>query len=147
MTDERVRTQATFQIGEVATRVGLSQRTIRHYDDLGIIKPSARTAGGFRLYTESDVQRFLLIKPFKSLGVGLEEARALTGALDVLEGTSATPEQREHARASLQRISTLIAERRAELEEALGASIRTVTHIDALLGVAPAPVLVGAAAD
>ncbi|MEZ5263389.1 MAG: MerR family transcriptional regulator [Acidimicrobiales bacterium] len=74
MTDERVRTQATFQIGEVATRVGLSQRTIRHYDDLGIIKPSARTAGGFRLYTESDVQRFLLIKPFKSLGVGLEEA-------------------------------------------------------------------------
>lgn len=147
MTDERVRVQATFQIGEVATRVGLSQRTIRHYDDLGIIKPSARTAGGFRLYTESDVQRFLLIKPFKSLGVGLEDARALTGALDVLEGTSSTSEEREHARSSLERISRLIAERRAELEEALGASVRTVTHIDALLGVAPPAVLVGAAAD
>ena len=46
-----------MQIGEAAERVGLSIRTIRHYEEVGLIVPSARSGGGFRLYTEPDLAR------------------------------------------------------------------------------------------
>ena len=44
-----------MQIGQVAQKTELSIRTVRHYDDVGLVTPSARSAGGFRLYTETDV--------------------------------------------------------------------------------------------
>lgn len=66
--------QHRYHIGEFAERVQLSHRTIRHYDGLGIVKPSGRTPGGFRVYTDRDVRRFLLIKPFKPLDIGLADA-------------------------------------------------------------------------
>lgn len=130
MTDAPGReTPATFQIGEVAERIGLSQRTIRHYDDLGIVKPSARTAGGFRLYTDADVQRFLLIKPFKPLGIGLEMVRTLLEALDVL----ATGERDPHAEEVVEEVLKNVAARRAELDEALAASVNTVAALERAL--------------
>ncbi|CAM5727047.1 hypothetical protein SBADM41S_09163 [Streptomyces badius] len=46
-----------MQIGEVAARTELSLRTIRHYEETGLVVPSARSRGGFRLYTEYDVAR------------------------------------------------------------------------------------------
>lgn len=47
----------TMQIGEVAERTQLPLRTIRHYDEVGLVPPSARTEGGCRLYTEAAVER------------------------------------------------------------------------------------------
>lgn len=74
--------QDTHQIGEVAEGVGLSIRTIRHYDELGIVEPSGRTSGGFRLYTESDIQRLRLVKRLKPLQFSLEEILELLTLLD-----------------------------------------------------------------
>jgi DNA-binding transcriptional MerR regulator len=73
-----------MQIGEAADRVGLSIRTIRHYEDAGLIVPSARSEGGFRLYTESDLDRLAVVKRMKPLGFTLDEMRDLLGVLDVL---------------------------------------------------------------
>ena len=50
-------TTTTMHIGELAERTGLSLRTIRHYDDVGLLPAAARTDGGFRLYTEADCDR------------------------------------------------------------------------------------------
>jgi DNA-binding transcriptional MerR regulator len=50
-----------MQIGEAAERVGLSIRTIRHYEEAGLIVPSARSEGGFRLYTEADLDRLAVL--------------------------------------------------------------------------------------
>ena len=134
MSDEAGRAGlATYQIGEVASRIGLSQRTIRHYDDLGIVKPSARTAGGFRLYTQTDLDRFQLIKPFKPLGIGLDEARVVTGALAVLDDVASAPTAVELARAELRRVLALVATRQAELEEAFAASRATVERLQQAL--------------
>ncbi len=127
-------TETTYQIGEVAARVGLSQRSIRHYDDLGIVKPSARTAGGFRLYTQADVDRFLLIKPFKPLGIGLEEARTVTHSLALLDDPLAGEEDKATAREHLARIVRLVAERQSELEEAFAASKLTVAVLERVVG-------------
>lgn len=74
-----------MHIGEVAERVGLSLRTIRYYEEVGLINPSARTQGGFRLYADADATRLQLIKDMKPLGFSLDEMRDLLGVLDHLD--------------------------------------------------------------
>ena len=82
-----------MQIGEAAERVGLSIRTIRHYEDAGLVVPSARSEGGFRLYTEPDLDRLRVIKRMKPLSFTLEEMRDLLHILDGL--TTATGTERD----------------------------------------------------
>ncbi|MFJ3187633.1 MerR family transcriptional regulator [Streptomyces halstedii] len=74
-----------MQIGEVATRTELSLRTIRHYEETGLVIPSARSQGGFRLYTESDVARLMVIRRMKPLGFSLDEMRDLLEVTDRLD--------------------------------------------------------------
>jgi DNA-binding transcriptional MerR regulator len=74
-----------MQIGEAAERVGLSIRTIRHYEEVGLIVPSARSEGGFRLYTEPDLDRLAVVKRMKPLGFTLDEMRDLLAVLDALD--------------------------------------------------------------
>ncbi|WP_415363122.1 MerR family transcriptional regulator [Saccharothrix sp. BKS2] len=94
-----------MQIGEVAERTGLSLRTIRYYEEVGLVVPNARSQGGFRLYTEPDVDRLQVIKRMKPLGFQLEEVRELLGILDALPSPGDDPGEhldrlaRFHARA------------------------------------------------
>jgi MerR family copper efflux transcriptional regulator len=88
--DERT----TMQIGEVARRTELSVRTVRHYEDVGLLM---RTTGGFRLYTESDVDRLLVIRRMKPLGFTLSEMKELLDSLDVLDDRGASTTQRAAA--------------------------------------------------
>ncbi|MDW4911274.1 MerR family transcriptional regulator [Streptomyces sp. ADMS] len=80
-----------MQIGEVAERTGLSLRTIRHYEEVGLVIPSARSKGGFRLYTESDVERLMVIRRMKPLDFSLEEMRDLLDITDRLAATEKRP--------------------------------------------------------
>ena len=70
-----------MRIGAVSARTGLSLRTIRYYEEVGLVTPSARSQGGFRLYTEPDVARLNLIRRMKPLGFQLDEMRELLGLL------------------------------------------------------------------
>lgn len=74
-----------LRIGEVADRVGVSLRTLRFYEEAELLVPAARTEGGFRLYTEDQVQRLELIVQMKPLGFTIDEKRRLLGAIDTLE--------------------------------------------------------------
>jgi DNA-binding transcriptional MerR regulator len=74
-----------MQIGEVAAQTGLSLRTIRYYEEVGLVTPSSRTIGGFRLYTETDVARLRLVKRMKPLEFSLEEMKGVLRVLDGLE--------------------------------------------------------------
>ncbi|MEV7106497.1 MerR family transcriptional regulator [Streptomyces atroolivaceus] len=74
-----------MQIGEVAARTELSLRTIRHYEETGLVTPSARSRGGFRLYTETDVQRLMTIRRMKPLGFTLDQMGDLLDATDRLD--------------------------------------------------------------
>ncbi len=67
-------------VGEVARHAGLSIRTLHHYDQLGLLHPSGRSSGGYRLYAPDDMVRLLQIQHLKSLGLNLDEVGA---ALDV----------------------------------------------------------------
>ncbi|MER7281114.1 MerR family transcriptional regulator [Dactylosporangium sp. NPDC000244] len=87
-----------MQIGEAAERVGLSIRTIRHYEEAGLVIPSARSEGGFRLYSEPDLARLAVVKRMKPLGFSLEEMRDL---LDILDSLAAEPAPAGEVRAAL----------------------------------------------
>ncbi|WP_282688871.1 MULTISPECIES: MerR family transcriptional regulator [unclassified Streptomyces] len=78
-----------MQIGEVAARTELSLRTIRHYEESGLVVPSARSRGGFRLYTETDVARLMVIRRMKPLGFALDQMRDLLDATDRLDADAA----------------------------------------------------------
>ena len=72
------------QIGEVAERTGLSLRTIRYYEEMRLVVPSGRTTGGFRLYTEHDIDRLELVKRLKILDLSLESTTDMLAARDLL---------------------------------------------------------------
>ncbi len=71
-----------LQIGEAAERVGLSLRTVRYWEEIGLVEPEARSKGGFRLYSESDLSRLLVVKAMKPLGLTLEEMREILELVD-----------------------------------------------------------------
>lgn len=81
------RDAVTMHIGELAEKTGLSLRTIRHYDEVGLLKPTGRTEGGFRLYTHDDLARLMLIRRMKPLGFSLGEMTELLRIVDTLGGT------------------------------------------------------------
>lgn len=83
----------TMHIGELAERTGLSLRTIRHYDDVGLLPATARTDGGFRVFSEDDFERLMVIKQMKPLGFSLEEMAEILALLAGPEG--AAPERSE----------------------------------------------------
>jgi len=107
-----------MQIGEVAHQTGLSLRTIRYYEEMGLVVPSARTSGGFRLYTDSDVARLQLIKRMKPLDFTLEETKELLVTLDDLE-TAESDSQREELVCRLQMFHEAAQARVAAVREQL----------------------------
>ncbi len=104
---------STMHIGELADRTGLSTRTVRHYDDVGLLHPTARTEGGFRLYSDDDLQRLLVIRRMKPLGYSLEQMAELLRILDGLQ-TAGGPE-RDRLQAELDAYVADTEERRAKL--------------------------------
>lgn len=75
----------TWKVGKLAEATGLSVRTLHHYDQIGLLTPSARTASGHRLYTEPDVARLHAIITLRDLKVPLPTiASLLDGEPDVL---------------------------------------------------------------
>lgn len=109
------------QIGEVAEAVGLSLRTIRYYDEVGVVPPSGRSAGGFRLYTDNDIERLLLVKQMKPLDFSLEEMRDLLQSRDRL-AEAVVGEEREQFIERLRMYAAIAQTRcetlRAQLESA-----------------------------
>ena len=77
--------EAYLQIGEVAERTGVTQRTLRFYEEKGLLRPPTRMDGGFRLYSEQDVKRVEHIRRLQDLlGVALAEIKEMVDAEEVL---------------------------------------------------------------
>ncbi len=103
------------QIGEVAARVGLSLRTVRYYEEVGLVVPSGRTDGGFRLYTDADIDRLAMVRQMKPLDFTLEEMRDLLEVRDDL----ANPRTGARRRAELVDRLTMYASAASERCDAL----------------------------
>lgn len=108
-----------LKVGELARRSGLTIRTLHHYDSLGLLRPSARSDAGYRLYDERDLARLHGIQALRSMGLGLAEIGEVLGhddsaALPALLARQITAldeqiERSHQLRARLQLLHTLLA--------------------------------------
>ena len=99
----------TYQPHEFAKRAGVTIRALHHYDRLGLLKPSGRTAAGYRLYTDRDLVRLEQIVALKFIGFPLSQIRDLLNRKD-LDVTAMLRQQRQ-----------IIAEKRDHLDRAIRA--------------------------
>jgi DNA-binding transcriptional MerR regulator len=81
-----------LRIGEVARASGLTVRALHHYDEIGLLVPSARSEAGYRLYSDADVRRLYRILALREMGFPLEEIAATL----VREGEDPRPAVRRH---------------------------------------------------
>lgn len=107
-----------LSVGQVAARLGVTVRTLHHWDEIGLAKPSTRTSGGYRFYTADDLQRLHRIVVYRELGVGLP------GIRDVLDEATtdvshALREQRDRVNERIEHLQNLSAglERMIEAHE------------------------------
>ena len=107
--------QRLMQIGEVAARTELSLRSLRHWEEVGLLAPSGRSDGGFRLYTEDDVEKILLIRRMKPLGFSLDEMKAALTDIEALREAATPPAEREAALTRLAAVQASAVERREKL--------------------------------
>lgn len=146
-------TEPQFQIGEVAQRTGLTQRTLRFYEERGLVTPASRMEGGFRLYSEADIGRVQLIKQLQDLlGFTLAEIKEMVEAEELRAQIRATfrpdrnlPERRERVlqviaavRRQLEVVEPKIeqlVEMRGELSERLDMLEKRLAEIDEALAV------------
>ncbi len=68
-----------WTVGRVAELADVSVRTLHHYDEVGLVRPSARTAAGYRAYSAGDVERLREVLAYRRLGFGLREVAELVG--------------------------------------------------------------------
>jgi MerR family copper efflux transcriptional regulator len=108
-----------IHIGELAERTELSLRTIRHYDEIGLLVPSGRSEGGYRLYTDEDCDRLMLIRRMKPLGYSLEQMGDLLRALDSANSGATVS---TNAREALAQFLADATERREKLAKQLNAA-------------------------
>ena len=104
-----------MHIGEVAARTELSLRSLRHWEEVGLLQPSGRTEGGFRLYTEQDVTKILAIRRMKPLGFSLDQMKGVMRDLELLDDSGAGSEQ-SSVRRRLHAVRAEAIERRAALQ-------------------------------
>ncbi|MEO7753645.1 MAG: MerR family DNA-binding transcriptional regulator [Terracoccus sp.] len=107
MTSQSTTAHPTWTIAQVAEEFGVTHRTVRHYEDLGLITPERR--GTQRLYHRRDRTRLGLVVRGKRLGFPLEEIRTIIDLFDVPRGR----------RTQLEYVLGQIDERRADLEQRL----------------------------
>jgi MerR family transcriptional regulator, repressor of the yfmOP operon len=109
------------RIQEVAAALGLTTRTIRYYEEIGLLRPAARSGGDYRLYDEDDVERLRFIKDLRDdAGFSLAEISRM------LEDEAARTRNRDRFRASTDQV-----ERRAIIADALDRVDRQITSLQA----------------
>jgi DNA-binding transcriptional MerR regulator len=124
-------TEVRYQIGEVAEEVGLSLRTVRYYEEVGLVTPSDRTPGGFRLYTDEDIARLQLVKEMKPLGFTLEEMRDLLEVRERVRNGALEDEERERVLGRMAMYATTASVKIDELRASLEAAERSVEALRA----------------
>ncbi|MGQ1795874.1 MerR family transcriptional regulator [Kocuria oceani] len=114
-----------LKIGDVAERAGVSLRTLRHYDTIGLLPPTGRSEGGFRLYTEEDYRRLQIIQGMKALGWSLEQITEVLYTLAELEAPQ-TPARRAALLRELAVHTTEADQQRRRLAEGLRRADRLI---------------------
>jgi DNA-binding transcriptional MerR regulator len=135
---EATMSEAVLKVGALARRTGLSVRALHHYDQIGLLSPSRRTASGHRLYGIDEVRRLQQIVSLRQLGLSLEDIREclarpdlpLGRVLDIHIGRVRAEIERQ------ERLCALLEGLRARVEESGEVSLEEITRtIEATMNV------------
>jgi DNA-binding transcriptional MerR regulator len=134
-----------MRIGELADQLGVNTKTIRYYEEIGLVPRAPRTPSGYRDYSEADIARLAFIKSAQRLGLSLEEIREILSLRE--RGEAPCAYVRDVIGEQLRSIDVRIKELRAlrtelrELNEAAdripeveGATCRIIEHVRAVSG-------------
>ncbi|NKB89329.1 MAG: MerR family transcriptional regulator [Acidobacteria bacterium] len=97
-----------YKVGEVAEVAKVTIRTLHHYDEIGLLSPSGRSGSGYRLYSETDIERLQHIRFYRDLGLALEEIRTTIEAED-FDARAALRAHRERLKSRLRETEALVA--------------------------------------
>ncbi|ANS74220.1 MerR family transcriptional regulator [Paenibacillus yonginensis] len=97
-----------YTIRQMAKLAGISTRTLRYYDEIGLLKPAGITAAGYRLYGQAEVDRLQQLLFYRELGVGLENIREILDSPS-FDAVQALKQHREQLLKQRQRLDQLIA--------------------------------------
>lgn len=103
-------------VGDVAARFGITVRTLHHYDDIGLLTPSRRSASGYRVYTSADLTRLSQIIVYRRLEMSLDE---IASVLDEGDEVSHLRRQRERVMSRLDELTDLVEAIDQALEKAM----------------------------
>ena len=109
-------------IGQVAKTSGVGTKTIRYYEQIGVLPAPSRTASGYRMYDQSGVERVRFIRRARSLGLPLQQLKTLTGMLNGGPRPEFRPRLHVLVRAQLDAVTNQITELRGlrrQLEQIL----------------------------
>ena len=95
-------TSQLWTVGQVADEVGVTVRTLHHYDEIGLVAPSERSPAGYRLYTEEDLERLQHVVVYRRLGFPLEQIREI-----LAEGSDVVAHLRRQRQAITDRLTGL----------------------------------------
>jgi len=112
-----------FTVGELSRLTGVTVRALHHYDEIGLIVPSERTAAGYRLYDEGDVKRLHQVLVLRELGVPLE---AIAAALDGGSREEVLQAQRQSLLARRAKLDAMLASLDGALEKGTAMTDETV---------------------
>ncbi|MGF9757823.1 MerR family transcriptional regulator [Microvirga sp. 0TCS3.31] len=126
--------EAVLHIGEVAARTDLSLRSLRHWEEVGLLEPSGRSDGGFRLYTEADVDKVLVIRRMKPLGFSLDEMKAVMADIETLADPNVAEDASSAARLRLVATQQDASRRREKLVAQLAMADEFIDLVSARLG-------------
>jgi DNA-binding transcriptional MerR regulator len=114
-----------LKVGELARRTGLTVRTLHHYDQIGLLKPSLHTEAGYRLYTRADVARLQQVLSLRQLGFALDEVR------DCLDRPGFAPLEVIHLHVTRLREQIELQQKLCERLEALAQHFRAAAEVSA----------------
>jgi DNA-binding transcriptional MerR regulator len=113
-------TERSLRIGQIAAQAGISRDTVRHYERLGIIPKAARTAGGYRLYSESAIERIRFVRNAVRFGFSLKQIGRFLNA-------------RDSGRAPCRDVRDAAAQMASEMDRQIDAMIAARTAIQQML--------------
>jgi MerR family transcriptional regulator, copper efflux regulator len=112
----------SLTIGQVAKTSGVAAKTIRYYEEIGVLPAPSRAASGYRLYDQPGVERLRFIRRARALGLPLQQLKTLMGTLSSDPHPAFRPRLRALVRTQLDAVTTQIAELeglRQQLEQIL----------------------------
>lgn len=96
-----------YSIGELSKKTGVTKRTLDYYDEIGLLKPSARSEGGHRLYRDDDIMQLQRILALKNMGFSLDEIKEILEVTKITTWQESLKQQLDMVRKEQQRLKMI----------------------------------------